>query len=224
MRRESWHEGVRVNKVPESGAKRAMLEAALVLVAARGFDPVSIRDVTQAARANVAAVNYHFGGREGLMALLITHVAGPLCEERSRHLGSLGKQSGVGSVLNAYLNALPSAAARIGMERALFFRLAGRIGCLPEEALPGEVAKAMREVDRDYLTALEKAVAESAGPELAVDWTFFRHGVAQSLVAGAEDRNISGWMARWVSLGEKALGGVVAAKPKNDPQGLLFDF
>ena len=60
-----------------------MLDAAERLVAAKGFDSVSIRDITGAVKANVAAVNYHFGSRESLLDLVITHVLEPLCAERS---------------------------------------------------------------------------------------------------------------------------------------------
>jgi AcrR family transcriptional regulator len=36
------------------------------LFAARGFARVTVRDICQKARANVAAINYHFGGKTGL--------------------------------------------------------------------------------------------------------------------------------------------------------------
>ncbi len=36
------------------------------LFAEHGFDNVTVRDICQQARANVAAVNYHFGGKSGL--------------------------------------------------------------------------------------------------------------------------------------------------------------
>ena len=43
-----------------------LLQAAEQLFADRGFKNVTVRDICRAARANVAAVNYHFGDKIGL--------------------------------------------------------------------------------------------------------------------------------------------------------------
>ena len=43
-----------------------LLRASEQLFAARGFKDVTVRDICRAARANVAAVNYHFGDKLGL--------------------------------------------------------------------------------------------------------------------------------------------------------------
>ena len=43
-----------------------LLQASEQLFAARGFRDVTVRDICRAARANVAAVNYHFGDKLGL--------------------------------------------------------------------------------------------------------------------------------------------------------------
>jgi TetR/AcrR family transcriptional regulator, regulator of cefoperazone and chloramphenicol sensitivity len=46
--------------------RERLLNAAARLFAERGFAKVTVRDICQKARANVAAVNYHFGGKDGL--------------------------------------------------------------------------------------------------------------------------------------------------------------
>jgi AcrR family transcriptional regulator len=43
-----------------------VLDAAARLFAERGFARVTVRDICRKARANIAAVNYHFGGKLGL--------------------------------------------------------------------------------------------------------------------------------------------------------------
>ena len=46
--------------------RERVLRAAAQLFADRGFKKVTVRDICRAARANVAAVNYHFGDKGGL--------------------------------------------------------------------------------------------------------------------------------------------------------------
>lgn len=46
--------------------RRRLLQASARLFAERGYDKVTVRDICRKARANVAAVNYHFGGKLGL--------------------------------------------------------------------------------------------------------------------------------------------------------------
>ena len=46
--------------------RERVLKAAAQLFADRGFKKVTVRDICKMARANVAAVNYHFGDKGGL--------------------------------------------------------------------------------------------------------------------------------------------------------------
>jgi AcrR family transcriptional regulator len=43
-----------------------LIEAAIAVFSAKGFEGGSVREITQAANANQAAINYHFGGKDGL--------------------------------------------------------------------------------------------------------------------------------------------------------------
>lgn len=55
-------------------AERLLL-AAEELIAERGPDRVSVRDITAAAGVNVAAVNYHFGSKQNLVRAMIARNA-----------------------------------------------------------------------------------------------------------------------------------------------------
>lgn len=50
----------------ERETRQRLIESATRLFAERGFAKVTVREICKAARANVAAVNYHFGGKKGL--------------------------------------------------------------------------------------------------------------------------------------------------------------
>ena len=52
--------------------KDSILDAAEKLFAERGFDATSMRAITQTAGVNLAAVNYHFQTKEGLLQALFT--------------------------------------------------------------------------------------------------------------------------------------------------------
>ena len=60
----------------ENGTKERLLDAAEQLFASQGPSATSIRQVTTAARANLAAVHYHFGSKLDLLrAVMGRHVA-----------------------------------------------------------------------------------------------------------------------------------------------------
>jgi AcrR family transcriptional regulator len=55
-----------VSGTRDTETRARLLKAATRLFADRGFKKVTVRDICRAARANVAAVNYHFGDKLGL--------------------------------------------------------------------------------------------------------------------------------------------------------------
>jgi AcrR family transcriptional regulator len=52
--------------------KQRLLDAAGEVFSRQGFKAATVRTICRMARANVAAVHYHFGGKEGLYAALLT--------------------------------------------------------------------------------------------------------------------------------------------------------
>ena len=66
--------------------REQILNAAWDLFAERGFEDVSVRDVTNAAGVNLASVSYHFGGKEGLIQETVKRCMNPINEYRIRLL------------------------------------------------------------------------------------------------------------------------------------------
>ena len=62
--------GVRSNEAGEETRDR-LLDTAERLFAKRGLDAVSVRDITESAGANTAAIHYHFGSKHDLMAAIL---------------------------------------------------------------------------------------------------------------------------------------------------------
>ena len=55
--------------------KKALIDAGLRLFGDKGFENTTIRDLISAADVNLASINYHFGGKEGLRFAVIEHLA-----------------------------------------------------------------------------------------------------------------------------------------------------
>jgi AcrR family transcriptional regulator len=74
----------------EAGAstEERLLAAAERLFAERGFAATSVRDITAEAGTSVAAVNYHFGGKDNLYRELIV---GRLRSMREQRLAAIGR-------------------------------------------------------------------------------------------------------------------------------------
>ncbi|MGY0489309.1 TetR/AcrR family transcriptional regulator [Streptomyces sp. WG-D5] len=64
--------------MPTDATRAALLDAAEHLFLTRGYEQVSVRAVNAAAGMNPAAVHYHFGTKEDLVAALLQSRLGPL--------------------------------------------------------------------------------------------------------------------------------------------------
>lgn len=58
---------------PKNPTRERLLNQAEKLFARKGFEAVSIREITSAARSNLAAVNYHFGNKKNLYREVFRH-------------------------------------------------------------------------------------------------------------------------------------------------------
>ncbi len=74
--------------------RQRILTAAEELFGQRGFQGVSIREITHLADANLASVNYHFGSKAGLIRSLVEHHLGSLNQERLDLLEQASANSG----------------------------------------------------------------------------------------------------------------------------------
>ncbi len=63
-----------MNETDNVNTKDALLAAAIEIFADKGFEAATVRDICARARANVAAVNYHFGGKDALYTAVLEEV------------------------------------------------------------------------------------------------------------------------------------------------------
>ncbi|TLP38297.1 CerR family C-terminal domain-containing protein [Arcobacter arenosus] len=51
-----------------------LIKTAMEMFAEQGFDKTSVRELAKKANANIAAINYHFGGKEGLYQAVLEYI------------------------------------------------------------------------------------------------------------------------------------------------------
>ena len=99
-------------------ARRQLLDAALKLFATNGISAVSLREIRLAAKqANAAALQYHFGSKDGLLRALLEREL-PLLVERRRDLLAQARAAGDDDIRSvAAVFVLPYAQLATGSER-----------------------------------------------------------------------------------------------------------
>jgi len=102
----------------EAGLRtRARLtEAAIDLLAERGEDGVTLREVTDSAGANIAAVSYHFGSLQGLRDAAIAHALERYLDAQESAVSSLGPGSTLEDVAAAFSRPMIGALADGGRD------------------------------------------------------------------------------------------------------------
>ena len=169
--------------VPESGAKLRLVEAAEELFAERGFEAVSVRDITKRAGMNIASVNYHFGSRDGLVAGVMTRYITPINDERLARIEALerrwsGKSVPLEEILDAFVRPLATQVRKSDLSERLFLKLVGRMFGEQAAAMPPAVEEQFKVVVARFVKALSKAL-----PDLATDEILWRmHFVVGAMV------------------------------------------
>jgi AcrR family transcriptional regulator len=106
-----------------------LLDTAEELFAEKGFHATSIRDITDAADANVAAIHYHFGSKEQLLRAVTDRIVEPLNQRRLALLAdvqSSAEPPSIESVLEAFLRPDIETMVILGDRQPTMARFLGR--------------------------------------------------------------------------------------------------
>ncbi|MEU2423804.1 TetR family transcriptional regulator [Streptomyces sp. NPDC007851] len=107
-----------------------LMSAALELLARRGTEGVTLREITECAGANVAAVSYHFGSLKALCDLAIEHALEQYLDAQIRELDALDATSTLPEVAAAFARPMVRALAAGGQDLAVM-RTVARVGIDP---------------------------------------------------------------------------------------------
>ncbi|HEY4427169.1 MAG TPA: TetR/AcrR family transcriptional regulator [Solirubrobacteraceae bacterium] len=109
-----------------------LMDAALDLLAERGEDGVTLRALTDAAGANVAAVSYHFGSLRSLCEEAIEQALERYLDSQEDAVGALGPESTLEEVATAFARPMVHAMAVGGRDLAVM-RIVAQAGIDPPQ-------------------------------------------------------------------------------------------
>src|SRR5271167_3502009 len=109
-----------------------LMDAALDLLAERGEDGVTLRELTDAADANVAAVSYHFGSLKSLCDAAIEHALERYLDAQQEAVSTLGAESTLEDLAAAFARPMMRALAVGGRELAVM-QIVARAGIDPPQ-------------------------------------------------------------------------------------------
>lgn len=168
-----------------------LLDAALDVLAERGEEGVVLRELTEAAGANVAAVSYHFGSLQSLCDAAIEHALERYLDAQQAEVSALAAGSTVEEVAAAFGRPIIRALA-VGGRDLDVMRIVARCGIDPPRGWDRFDATFDR-IRRDALKALKPNIPDVKGGELT-----FRIRAAVGLLnwlvlapVGAELKNLS---------------------------------
>lgn len=157
-----------------SDTKSRILDIAEELFGERGLDRVSIRDITKKAKVNLAAINYHFGSKEDLIAAVFERRVVPVNEARLAALDEVEKKAGksgpkLEKILEALIRPTLQCCLKPSKGGQAFSKLFGR--CLSE---PSPEVEALLKKQFEPLVERMDAALMRALPKLSRSEIFWR--------------------------------------------------
>jgi AcrR family transcriptional regulator len=129
-----------------------LLAAAMELLAQRGQEGVTLREITDHAGANVAAVSYHFGSLKTLCDSAIEHALEQYLDAQINAVASLDARSSIEDLAAAFSRPMLRALAAGGPDLAIM-RTVARVGIDPPDSW-GRLTAKFQQSRRDIVGKL----------------------------------------------------------------------
>ncbi|KQM54115.1 MULTISPECIES: TetR/AcrR family transcriptional regulator [Pseudomonas] len=193
--------------------KTRLLDATEALFIKYGYDAVLLRQITERAQVNLAAVNYHFGDKDSLMKTLLMQRLEPLNEQRLELLARCEAEADGPLDCDTLLGVLFAPA--MGLERSdpasgegrSFIRFLGRVYSDTSPFIQEYLKVHYQPVFQRFFEAFALALPDLPRNELGVRLQFALKAIS-GVMAGTELRLLMNSM----SLGRPATDAEVMAK------------
>ena len=176
--------------------KERILDAAERLFAAHGFGETSMRALTAAAGVNLAAANYHFGSKDGVLRAILLRRLEPINAARLAELDRVeaacqGAPPDLEAVLAAFVE--PALGVARSPEGRPFVQLLGRVHADPDHERIKEMLFELYAPVRDrFVPALAAAVPELPFEEICWRFLFLVGAMAHTMTCVDDLRWLSG--------------------------------
>ncbi len=162
--------------------RTALLDAAELLFAEKGFYGVTVRAIAKAADADPALVTYYFGGKRELFDAVLLRRADELNQIRLAELEACEREAGpegpsVEAIIAAFTHPLLDRSANGGPGWKSYFALIGQVTNSPEWG-QAVMSKYFDPIVRRFLEALRRALPDA--PEEEIFWSY--HFLSGALV------------------------------------------
>ena len=171
---------------PHIDTRESLLDAAEKLFSEHGIQASSLRMITQQAGANLAAVHYHFGSKEGLVKAVFSRRLRPLEEERFRLLDACDlaggiEGAGVEQVIHAFAAPVIRRMRETPGEEHPFAQLMGRVFSEPSEEVKAMLVQEFKPTADRFLEALGQLLPHLSREELTWRFHFLAGGMGHTV-------------------------------------------
>jgi AcrR family transcriptional regulator len=156
-------------ETPVESTRERLLNIAEQRFGEGGYEGTSLRAITVAAAANIAAVNYHFGSKEALLRAAVARAMAPVNTERRRRLDqleALGPPT-VEQLIRAFIEPGLDLILRRGERGPVVARFIGRVAFDPSRRIRELYSVEADPVEARYLAALQAALPGAAPESVA---------------------------------------------------------
>jgi AcrR family transcriptional regulator len=159
---------VRTDRRREAGerTRERLLDATRGLLAERGADGLTLREITDAAQANVAAVSYHFGSLQALSHAAIQQALGAMIDDQVDRLQALGEEPTLDEIAAALVQPVITAIGDAGCSERAFLRIVARVASQPPCELEDWMTATTARADAELHTHLRRALPGVADDDL----------------------------------------------------------
>ena len=156
-------------ETPVETTRERLLNVAEQRFGEGGYEGTSLRAITVAAAANIAAVNYHFGSKEALLRAAVARAMAPVNAERRRRLDQLeaGGSPSAEDLIRAFVEPGLELVLRRGERGAVVARFIGRIAFDPSRRIRELYAAESEPIESRYLAALQQALPQASPDAVA---------------------------------------------------------